>query len=75
VRQPSEYAAAHRAADYFERLLRAKVVKALKSLRRRGVSVTRADIQKALKPAVHVIKDAVRAGGRIGATRVKETVK
>lgn len=80
-----EYAAIHKAADYYEPLLRTRIARAMKLLRKQ-VTVTdialaiqmrhtklfetRA-IMKALLPAAKVVRDAVRQGGKLGAERVR----
>lgn len=85
-RQAHEFAAIHKAADYYEPLLRARIVRALKAIRA-GVSINalamsmgnatqagdmipRKKIEAALASASNVIKDAVGQGGKIGAAKV-----
>lgn len=86
TRQLSEYQAVHKAADYYEPLLRARFVRAMKELRRnitvediaraiqlrQPVVVPRSTIEKALAKCVNVIKDAVMHGGKLGADRLRK---
>lgn len=86
-RQPHEYAAVHKAADYYEPLIRARIVRALKSVRK-SVSINdlamamgnakqaasllpRKTIENALAPAAKVVHDARMQGGKIGAAKVR----
>lgn len=76
----------HKAADYFEPLLRVRIVRALKALR---ASVRVKDITIALShkapalvvlhvnakdfaPAIKVVRDAIRQGGKLGAAQVPQ---
>lgn len=81
----------NQSADYFEPLLRGRVVRAMKQLRdqvsindlamamgnaRQATAlVTAKAIREALAPTAKVMKDAVRQGGRIGAEKVRKAVK
>jgi hypothetical protein len=85
-RQPQEYIAIHKAADYYEPLFRARLKRAMKSLRasvsigelaaaisqRRPEVIPAARIRKALEPAAKVVRDAVRQGGKLGALQVNK---
>lgn len=87
-RQPHEYAAVHKAADYYEPLLRVRIVRAMKAIRA-SVSINDlamsmgnakqaaqlvpvAKLKVALAPAAKVVRDAVRQGGKIAAERVRK---
>lgn len=84
MRQPHEFAAIHKAADYYEPLLRVRVKAALKALRASitvneiaiaiahkspGVLTTKRG-QALMAPAMKVVRDAVRQGGIIGAGKI-----
>lgn len=86
ARQPSEFVAVHKAADYYEPLLRARFVRAMKALRatitvaeiaraiqlRQTVVVPRATIDKTMAKCANVVHDAVLHGGTLGAERVRK---
>lgn len=85
-RQPSEFEAVHKAADYYEPLLRARFVRAMKALRatitvediaraiqlRQTTVVPRSTIEKVLAKCANVVRDAVMQGGKLGADRVRK---
>lgn len=84
----NDYAAVHKAADYYEPLMRSKFVKAIKALRKRVTLqqivmamqtktpiIPRSQLEEALKPAAKVIHDAVMYGGKLGAVKVNEVIK
>lgn len=76
----------HTAADYYEPLMRARFVRAMKALRktvsvddiarairlRQPNFIPRAAIEKALAPCANVVRDAVMRGGQLGAERVSQ---
>lgn len=88
MRPPEQYAAVHNAANYYEPLMRVKIVRAIKALRKTltlqhmvtsmqsgGAIVPRKQLEQALQPAAKVMRDAFNHGGKVGATRVNEVLK
>lgn len=85
-RLPHEFAAIHKAADYYEPLLRARLVRAFKlirsgvsinalamsmgNVRQAGDLIPRKKIEAAFAPAARVVYDAVGQGGKIGAAKI-----
>lgn len=87
-RLPEEYQAIHKAADYYEPLMRTKIVKGLRALRTRvtiqhivaamqsGAPILpRKQVEAALAPAAKVVRDAVNQGGKLGAMHVNKAIK
>lgn len=87
-RPPNDYAAVHKAADYYEPLMRSKFVIGIKALRKRITLqhivlamqtktpiVQRKQLEEALAPAAKVIRDAVMYGGKLGEVKVNEVLK
>ncbi|HUW57081.1 MAG TPA: hypothetical protein VMZ92_10630 [Planctomycetota bacterium] len=86
-RQPAEYVDLHKAADYFEPLLRVRFIRAMKAIqasvginalalsignpRQAANLVSRDAVVKAMGPVMKVIRDSLRHGGRLGAVRVQ----
>lgn len=82
--------AVHKAADYYEPLFRARVMRAMKAVRaavsinhlamsmgnahQAASAVPRKEIEAALQPASRVITDAFNQGGKIGAEKVKKVL-
>lgn len=87
-RPPKDYVEVHKAADYYEPLMRSKITAGLKALRKkitlqhivasmqsRAAVIPRKQIEDALQPAAKVIRDAVMHGGKLGEAKVNEVLK
>ena len=87
-RQPQEIRVVHASADYYEPLLRARFVRAMKAVQRQTPinslalsmanarqaknTIPKAVLEQALEPLKKVIRDAYMRGGKLGADHLRK---